>query len=311
MNNLNRRLKWTLAVALSFLTSVNVAFANEVNFYTQLPQGELDNILQEFTTETGIKVNLIEKPLGQGILDQMKQQKADSPVDVVHFSGISNLLKTSVMGLNQPVASEALVKNLPARVIDDDLLWFGLTERVRIVAASNARTTEGEFLRYEDLGKPHLRGRVCTRSMMHGYSVGMTTSMFVNRGKDRTRRWLEGLKDNLARPPEGNDRDQVEAVYLGECDFAILNHYYVKRMLEDEAQKAWLDSVYLVFPNQSDRGAYASASGISLAKHAPNPEQGIRLMEFLSKPENQSQIADLTGEYPVSKGARIPAYLER
>ena len=168
---------------------------------------------------------------------------------------------------------------------------------------------EGGISTYEQLTDPEWKGRICTRSGKHVYMVALTASMIAHHGKEKAEAWLTGLKANLARRPQGNDRAQVKAIHAGQCDVSIGNHYYYRKMLDDPKQKPWAESVRVVFPNQDGRGAHVNISGASLVKGAPNRANAIALLEFLSSREGQGIYARVNGEYPVSPEVAGPEKL--
>jgi len=134
--------------------------------------------------------------------------------------------------------------------------------------------------------------------------------MIAHHGAEEAKTWLEGLKANLARKPQGNDRGQVKAIKEGECDVAIANTYYYGKMLDDPEQRAWAESVNIVFPNQDGRGMSMNISGMTLIKGAPNKENAVKLMEFLSGDEAQKIYAEVNYEYPVKPGVEWSDYVK-
>ena len=180
--------------------------------------------------------------------------------------------------------------------------WFALTQRGRAIYASKDRVAEGEITSYEDLADPKWEGKICTRSGTHVYNVALFASMIAVHGEEKAKEWLEGLKNNLARKPQGNDRAQVKAIKEGVCDVAIGNTYYYGKMLDNEEQRPWAESVNIVFPNQADRGMSMNISGMSLIKDGPNRENAVKLMEFLTGDVAQQIYAEVNYEYPVKPG---------
>ena len=71
-------------------------------------------------------------------------------------------------------------------------------------------------------------------------------------------------------------------------------------MLMDENQRPIAEQVNLVFPNAEGRGTHVNISGISLTKSAPNKDNAIKLMEFLSSPSAQRIYAEANTEYPAN-----------
>ncbi|MEZ9334708.1 ABC transporter substrate-binding protein, partial [Vibrio sp. 10N.286.51.A4] len=178
--------------------------------------------------------------------------------------------------------------------------WFALTTRTRSVYSSRDRVGRlGEDFTYADLAKPEFKGKICTRSGKHPYNVSLVSSMIAHKGEAETKEWLEGVKANLARKPQGNDRAQVKAIKEGLCDVSLGNSYYLGKMVNDKEQKAWADAVYLNFPNQETTGTHVNISGMAMAKFSPNKENAVKLMEFLSGDVAQGMYAEVNYEYPV------------
>ena len=146
------------------------------------------------------------------------------------------------------------------------------------------------------------KGRICTRSGKHPYMTALIASMIVQHGEPAAKEWLMGVKSNLARKPQGNDRAQVKAISEGVCDLAVINHYYMAKMLKDPEQVPWAQSVNLIFPNQADRGTHMNVSGMALTKHAPNKDDALKLMAFLASDQGQEMYVQKNGEYSVKPG---------
>uniref|UniRef100_UPI0025FF8744 Fe(3+) ABC transporter substrate-binding protein n=1 Tax=uncultured Paraglaciecola sp. TaxID=1765024 RepID=UPI0025FF8744 len=258
----------------------------------------IDPITEQFTQETGIKVNVIYAK--KGIAEKLQREGKYSPADLVLTSDFNRLLEITDKGLTQAVKSETLEQNIPAQFRDDKSQWFALTTRARVIYASKDRIENAQALSYEDLASDEFKGKVCVRSGKHPYNISLLASMIAHDGEAETKAWLMKLKSNLARKPQGNDRGQVKAIKEGVCDVSLGNSYYYGKMLTDEAQKPWAEAVNIIFPNQQNRGAHINISGVAMAKYAPNKENALALMEFLSSEKAQSLYASLNMEYPVN-----------
>lgn len=287
------------------LTALGVALAvpavaEEVNLYSYRQPELLKPLTDAFEAETGIDVNVAY--LAKGMVERLTAEGKRSPADLVLTVDISRLAAVVEAGLTQPVHSDILSANVPAAYHDPDGQWWGLTTRARVVYASKDRVKPGEVTTYEDLADPKWKGRICTRSGTHAYNVALTAAVVHHLGEDGAKQWLEGLKANLARKPQGNDRAQVKAIWAGECDIAIGNTYYMGEMLEDPEQKEWAESVNIVFPVFEGGGAHVNISGVAMTKNAPNRENALKLMEFLSSPKAQQIYAEANHEYPIAPG---------
>lgn len=276
--------------------------ADEVNVYSYRQPELIKPLTDAFTAETGIKVNVAY--LQKGMIERLTAEGDRSPADMVLTVDVSRLSAVVNAGLTQPVVSDVLVDNVPAQYRDPENHWFGLTTRARIVYASRDRVADGEVTTYEDLADPKWEGRICTRSGTNAYNVALTSAMIEHHGDAATTEWLNGVKSNLARKPQGNDRAQVKAIWAGECDISVGNTYYMGQMLSDPEQKAWADSVNIVFPTFENGGTHVNISGVALTKSAPNKENAIKMMEFLTSPKAQEVYAEANFEYPIAPGTK-------
>jgi iron(III) transport system substrate-binding protein len=293
------RLKSAFLAATAITVAAPVV-AEEVNVYSYRQPELIKPLTDAFTAETGIKVNVAY--LKKGMVERMQAEGKRSPADLVLTVDISRLAAVVNAGLTQAVESDTLNANVPAQYRDPDNQWYGLTTRARIVYASKERVAEGEVTTYEDLADPKWKGRICTRSGTHAYNVALTSAVVHHHGEEGAAKWLEGIKANLARKPQGNDRAQVKAIWAGECDIAIGNTYYMGKMLADDEQKAWADSVNVLFPTFENAGTHVNISGVAMAKNAPNPEAALKMMEFLTSPQAQEIYAKANYEYPIAPG---------
>ncbi|NNE20982.1 MAG: Fe(3+) ABC transporter substrate-binding protein [Rhizobiales bacterium] len=302
-NATRRPLYHLLMVATAMSGFVGVAQAgSEVNVYSYRQPTLVQPLFDGFTKETGIKVNMIFAK--KGLIERIYQEDANSPADVLLTVDIGRLTGSVNKGITQAVSSDVLSKNIPAIYRDPDGHWFGLTQRARVIYAARDRVKQ-DAITYEELADPKWKGKICMRSGQHVYNVALIASMIKHHGEDKAKTWLKGLRDNLARDPKGNDRAQVKGVFSGECDLAIGNTYYMaKMMLNDKQpeQKEWAASVKMLFPNSADRGTHVNLSGVVLAKNAPNRDNAVKLMEYLSSAQGQEIYASVNHEYPLKAG---------
>ncbi|WP_370878542.1 Fe(3+) ABC transporter substrate-binding protein [Pararhizobium capsulatum] len=275
----------------------------EVNIYSYRQPELIQPLLDTFEKETGITPNVLF--LDKGLVERIQAEGANSPADIILTVDIARLTEAKEGGVTQPVNSEIINKDIPANYRDPDGDWFGLTTRGRVVYASKERVAQNDIT-YEELADPKWKGKICTRDGQHSYNIGLFASMIAHHGEAYTEKWLTDLKNNLARKPDGTDRDQAKAIYAGECDIALGNTYYVGLMMTDELepeQKDWAGAIKVLFPNAKDRGTHVNISGMALAKNAPNKDNAIKLMEFLASGEAQHIYAEQVFEYPVLPGS--------
>jgi len=288
-----------MAAAIFGVLAPAVQAADEVNIYSYRQPYLINPLLEAFTKNTGIKTNVIFAK--KGLIERVAAEGRNSPADLLLTIDIGRLSGAVAKGITQTVKSSVLESNIPASYRDPKGQWFGLTRRARVVYASKKRVAQ-DAITYEELADPKWRGKICVRSGQHVYNVALIASMIAHHGEEKTQKWLQGFKANLARKPAGNDRAQVKGVFAGECDIAVGNTYYMAKMQLNEKepiQKEWAASVKMLFPNTAKRGSHINLSGMVLAKNAPNKDNAIKLMEFLSSADAQKIYAEVNNEYPV------------
>ncbi|TKA96838.1 Fe(3+) ABC transporter substrate-binding protein [Cereibacter changlensis] len=290
----------TSLLALALGSTALPALAEEVNIYSHRQPELIQPLIDAFTAETGIDVNIAF--VDKGMVERLQAEGDRSPADLVLTVDIARLMQVVDAGVTQPVQSEVLEANIPAEFRDPDDRWFGLTTRARIVYASKERVADGEVTTYEDLASDKWKGRICTRSGTNDYNVALLGAVIAHDGLEKAKTWVEGLKANLAKKPDGGDRDQVKSIWAGECDISLGNTYYMGQMVNDSEQKEWADSVRIVFPTFEDGGTHMNVSGVAMTKSAPNKDAALKLMEFLSSDEAQHIYAETNHEFPVKPG---------
>ncbi len=220
------------AIMAAFMVPATPAIAGDtVNIYSYRQPDLIAPLLAEFTKQTGIETQV--QFLKKGMVEKLKAEGANSPADVILTVDIGRLSAITNENLTQPVSNEAINNNIPANYRDPAGAWFGLTTRGRVVYASNDRV-EQDTITYEELADPKWKGKICTRSGQHAYNIALIASMIANKGAEYTENWLTGVKNNLARKPDGNDRAQAKGIFSGECDLGIGNTYYVGLMQNNE-----------------------------------------------------------------------------
>jgi iron(III) transport system substrate-binding protein len=287
-------------LALALTGTALPALAQEVNIYSHRQPELIQPLLDAFTAETGITTNVAF--VDKGMAERLVAEGDRSPADLVLTVDIARLQQVVDAGVTQPVQSEVLEAAIPETLRDAGDQWFGLTTRARIVYASTERVADGEVTTYEDLASDKWKGRICTRSGTNDYNVALVAAVISHHGEEAAKTWLEGLKANLARKPDGGDRDQVKAIAAGECDIAIGNTYYIGQMLADPEQKAAAEAVRIVFPTFEGDGTHVNISGVAMTKAAPNREAALKLMEWLVSDSAQQIYAETNHEYPVKPG---------
>ena len=303
------------SVALSAVTLLGAAtnaFAQEqiLNLYSARHYTTDEALYTDFTKSTGIKINRVDAD-DAGILARLKAEGTASPADVIMLVDVARLWKGDADGLFAPIKSPMLEKAIPAELRakagPDGTTWFGYSTRARVIVYDKLRVKKADVDTYEELGDAKNKGLLCTRSGSHPYNLSLFGAVAEHVGDARTETWLKGMVDNMARAPKGGDTDQIKGVASGECGIAITNTYYVARLMRsDKAEdKAVVDKIGIVFPNQESWGTHMNVSGAAVAKNAKNTANAVKFMEYLASPTAQDYFANGNNEYPTVAGVKL------
>lgn len=276
----------------------------EVNLYSARKEKLIKPLLDKFTIETGIKVNLVTNG-ADALLKRLNSEGLNTPADVLITTDAGRLHRAKAGDLIRPVISEVLNEAVPANLRDPESYWFGLSMRARPIFYVKGKVDPSELSTYEALNDEKWAGRLCVRSSSNIYNQSLVASMIASNGISDTQEWANGFVKTFAQPPRGGDRDQIKAAAAGICDLAISNTYYYGGMLNsgDESQVEAAQKLAIFWPNQGDRGAHVNVSGVAMTKSAKNVENAKLLMEFLVSAESQAFYAQANNEYPVRVGS--------
>ncbi|MEG2354091.1 MAG: Fe(3+) ABC transporter substrate-binding protein [Clostridium sp.] len=272
-----------------------------LNLYTSRHYETDDKLYEEFTNKTGVKVNVVEGNPDE-LLERLEREGADTEADLFITADAGRLDAAKKKGLLQSVDSKVLNKNIPDNLRDKDSNWFGLAVRARVLVYDKERVKPEELSTYEDLTEDKWNKKILTRSSGNIYNQSLLASFIAINGEEAAEKWAKGLVDNFARNPKGSDRDQAKAVVAGEGDVAIMNTYYVGKMLNSSEQEEVKvgEKVGVFFPNQDTTGTHVNVSAIGLTKDSKNKDNAIEFMEFLSSDFAQGQFAETNYEYPAN-----------
>lgn len=272
---------------------------------------EVDNdLMDRFSEETGIRVNMVKADSDQ-LVARLEAEGDRSRADVLITADASRLLMAKEKGLLRRMDSELVAISVPHLWRDSDMYWTGLTKRARVIVYDPGRVTPQELSGYEELTDEEWKGRLLVRSSTSHYNQTLMASVIAAHGEQPALQWAEGIVANMAQEPRGNDRDQVKFIAAGLGDVAIVNSYYMGLLhnSQNSEERRVARQMKIFFPNQSGRGTHVNISGAGLTAASKNPENGQRLIEFLISTVVQEEIAARNFEYPVTEGARWPDLL--
>ncbi len=295
---MKNRLVFLFCLLVLFLAPLGAVAGGEVNLLSTRQEFLLRPFLDVFEEQSGVKVNVVY--LKKGMLERLKARPGEA--DLILTKDIANLAAITDAGLLQPYSSQVIDDNIPAPWRDKEHLWTGLTMRARVFYYSKDRVDPNTLGDYLSLADKKYRKKICIRSGYHNYNVALISAMIAENGAEKAKSWLEGVKANLARKPQGNDRAQIRAVSAGECDIALGNTYYMGKMLENPKQRAWAAAVGIFFPDQAGKGTHINITGGGITKAAKNRENALKLLEFFTGNLAQTMYSQVNHEYPLKKG---------
>ncbi len=299
-----------ISAALLSATASAIAQEQLLNLYSARHYQTDEALYGNFTKTTGIKINRVDAD-DAGILARLKAEGTASPADVILLVDAARLGKADMDGLFRPIKSTTLEAAIPAQLraksSAEGTTWFGFSTRARIVVYNKMRVKKTDVDTYEALADPKNKGLLCTRSGSHPYNLSLFGAVTEHLGDVKTEAWLKGLVANMARTPKGGDTDQIKGVASGECGVALTNTYYLARMMRstDPEDKATVEKIGVVFPNQQTWGTHVNVAGAAVAKSAKNLANAVKFMEYLASPAAQNYFADGNNEWPAVASVKV------
>lgn len=303
----------TALLIASFLIASSPSHAKDqvLNIYSARHYPSDEVLYSTFTKTTGIKINRVDAD-DAGILARLKAEGSASPADVILLVDAARLWKGEIEGLFQPIKSKTLEEAIPAQfrakaASEGGTPWFGFSTRARVIVYDKMKIKKENVDTYEELGDPKNKGTLCIRSGSHPYNLSLFGAVTEHLGEQKAQDWLKGMVDNMARSPKGGDTDQIRGVASGECSVAVTNSYYLARIMRSDnpEDKAAIDRLGVVFPNQMTWGTHVNIAGGAVARHAKNAQNAIKFLEYLASPVAQEHFANGNNEWPVAKGVTL------
>ncbi len=275
---------------------------DQLNVYSARQEAYIRPLLDQFAQRNDVEVNLVTSK-ADALIQRLSNEGKNSPADVFITVDAGRLHRAKSADLLQPISDPAILQLAPAQYRDADGFWMGLSLRARVIIYNHQQVSASELSTYEDLATPKWKNKICVRSSNNIYNQSLVASLIANDGVEATQKWTNAFVSNFARKPQGGDRDQIKAVASGQCSVALVNSYYLGKMLNDnESERTIANKVSLFWPNQNGRGTHVNISGIGILKHAKHLELANKLIAFLFTKESQTWYSDVNLEYPVIDG---------
>ncbi|TDO94685.1 iron(III) transport system substrate-binding protein [Halanaerobium saccharolyticum] len=300
----------TVLIGLVFSLGTSVLAAEEVNLYTNRHYDTDEEILDRFTEETGIEVNVLKGDSDQ-LIERIAREGENTPADLLITADAGRLHRAKTRGILQSVKTETLTQNVPVNLKDQDNYWYGLTMRGRVIVYAKDRVDPSDLAGYADLTSDQWQDEILVRSSANIYNQSLLASLVSIYGEKWAEEWAAGIVDNMARKPQGNDRAQATAVAAGEGDLAIINTYYLGKMINSDnpAEVEVAKSLGIHFP-EGKYGTHVNVSGAGVTKYAPNKKNAVKLLEYLSSASAQKYFASANYEYPVNPDVEASELLQ-
>lgn len=314
MNLINKLIFSTFTAG--FLCANVAQAADVVNVYSARKEALIKPLLDEFSASTGIEVNLVTGK-ADALLKRLQVEGSATEADIFITSDVGRLHRAKEAGVLKAVAVPALEASIPQALRDSEHYWYGLTLRARPIIYAIDRVDVGQLTTYEALAQAQWQGRICLRSSQNVYNQSLVAAAIHALGDETTQSWIEGMVNNLAKPPSGGDTDQLKAVAAGVCDVTIANTYYLARLINSSKpeDQAVANKLAVFWPNQkgegaANRGAHVNVSGAAFTKYGKHYNEAQALLEYLASAPAQAWYAKINNEYPVVDGVEVSQALK-
>ncbi len=284
----HRRLVGALAAALVVgvvaVAAVASGGGDDLVVYNGRSQYGDEKVFRQFERDADVTLTL-RGGTAPELFERVRSEGSDTPADLLVTTDLANLWRAKEAGLLQPATSPALERQIARDRRDPDAQWWALSARIRTPMRSTERVDEDAITGYEDLGEEQFRGRVCLRTSNNEYNQSLVADMLAKRGAEETERLLRSWMDN---DPQilGSDVDVLEAIASGRCDAGLTNHYYLARILADDADFP----VAPAWPDQDGAGAHTNFSGAGVVRGSGQAEDAVALLEHLTSPAGQREV---------------------
>lgn len=268
-----------------------------VTIYSSRNEQLIKPLLDKYTAETGVKIELVTDKTGP-LMARLQAEGKNTPADMLLTVDAGNLWQAAEQGLLQPIASSVLDTNVPAKYRDPKGQWTGLSLRARTIAYDPSKVTADQLSTYADLADPKWKGKLCLRTSNSVYNQSLVASMIENLGEAETEQVIRGWVDNLATDVFSDDTSMLKAIAAGQCEVGLTNSYYYGRLLDEQANFP----VKLFWANQGTTGTHVNISGAGVITGSDNPNGALKLIEWLSSETAQGLYASADKEYPVKEG---------
>ena len=258
------------------------------------------DLADAFYAQTGITINMIQGNSNE-LLERAIRESDNPQADLFINVGAVTMYTALEEGILEPLHSSFVSETVREGLYGD--YWTALATRARVIVYDNESDDYISISRYSDLADPQFADSILVRSSTNIYNISLVAALLQVEGEEEATLFAEGMANNLARDPQGNDRDQMRAIVAGEGRYGITNNYYLQMLLmgSDQTDVMVGQRMAFMFPDE----VFEDISWVGITNGAPNRENALRFIEFLLEAEQQQVLMELNGEAPANRHVQI------
>lgn len=279
--------------------------AGYLNVYSSRHYDIDREIFLQFEEETGIRVNVIEGTSHE-LLERLIREQGNPQADLFINVDSTALYEALSQDLLAPHNSEFVADQIEEGFFGD--AWTALTLRARTALYDREQSSDIQINEYLDLASSEFADSVLVRSSTNTYNRALVAGLIQSFGEDYAEEFVRGIAGNMARNPEGNDRDQARAMIGGEGSIAIMSTYYVQNLLDsvEPFDVEVGERLVPVFPQET----FTDITWAAPVAGSDQNENATKLIEFMIAQQQQEAIMNVNGEAPANKAVSLPPHLE-
>lgn len=278
------------------ITAIPASASDKLIVYSGRAERLIKPVFDAFTASTGIRVELLSSATTD-LVNRLKAEGDRSPADLLITNDAGSLETARAAGLFRPLNMREIERAIPPEFRAADSSWVGLSGRFWVIVYNTTMVRPDQVTSLLDLADPKWKDKIAIPNSGSEYLQAGVSVIRASIGDDRTKKFLEGLRDNAGTQVYQKSSQIVEAVARGQVAMGVVNHYYVYRHLA--AQPTAPIAVLIPDQQEGGMGAIMNVAGIGVLKHTSRLDSAKRLVEFLVAQAGQKLFADLDKEYPL------------
>ena len=266
-------------------------------------------VLDAFTAKTGVQVELLSSGTTE-LVNRLKAEGDRTQADLLITNDAGSLEMARAAGLLRPLNMREIDRAIPPQFRASDNSWIGLSGRFWVIVYNTTMVKPDQVKSLLSLADPKWKDKIAIPNSGSEYLQAGVSVIRATIGDERTKKFLEGLRDNAGTQVYQKSSQIVDAVAKGQVALGIVNHYYVYRHLATQPAAP----IAVLMPDQQEggMGAIMNVAGVGVLKHTTHLDSAKLLVEFLVAQAGQKMFADLDKEYPLHPEVKAdPALIDR